>query len=257
MPIRPVPQVAIDFLKQVEGCKLTSYQDTGGKWTNGYGHTGGVPANATISQSIADANLVGDADQAANRLSDVVNEPVILGLSDHQYAALISFVFNLGNGEDHNPRWRIWDDLNTGSLADVTTQMMRFDQGKVDGVEQTIPGLLNRREAEVALWNEHDAQTAGALAAPAVAPPSSYTREIATPPRPATIPMHGQSLVAKVGGAVAALGAGASQIHDMVAPHATEAPVFAKVAVGLTAVILAASVLGLYIHSQQTQAAKA
>ena len=54
---RPVPQMLIELLKRFEGCKLTSYRDTGGVWTIGFGHTDGVKANMTITQEQAEEFL--------------------------------------------------------------------------------------------------------------------------------------------------------------------------------------------------------
>lgn len=253
MPTRPVPQLAIDFLQKVEGCRLTSYQDSGGVWTNGYGHTRGVAANSTISQAIAYANLIGDADDAADLLETRVHD--IASLTDHEYAALISFVFNLGDGPNGD-EWTIFKDVNAGNMGDVPTQMLRFDHGRVDGQLVEIPGLKNRRMAEIALWNTADVEKAAALATPDIAPSSGYTRVIATPPVPTPPPPgHKASLVAKAAGGISAVGAAASQMHGIIAPHAGESHVYQQIAVALTGVIIVASVVALYIHGAQFQAA--
>ena len=94
---RPVPQIAIDFVKGAEACDLASYADSGGVWTIGYGHTGlAIVRGLTITQDQADAYLAADLAVAADRLAAVVKASAINALADHQYAALISFVFNLG-----------------------------------------------------------------------------------------------------------------------------------------------------------------
>ena len=89
--------------------------------------------------------LFTDATKAATRLSLVVKADVLQGLSEHQYAALVSFVFNLGAGRS----WAIWPLLNAKQFDAVPVQMMRFDKARVNGQLVEIPGLFNRRAAEV------------------------------------------------------------------------------------------------------------
>lgn len=181
--MRPVPQIAIDFLKGAEGCWLTARGDITGKATWGYGHTGpDVVVGGTISQAQADSLLFADCTKAAIRLATTVKPSVIAGLTDHQYAALISFVFNLGD----NPTWTIWPLLNAGQLDAVTVHMMTFDKAKVDGKLVEVPGLFNRRAAEVTLWKTADVGAAitVAQAAPIQPPSSAITANIPTPPTP-------------------------------------------------------------------------
>jgi lysozyme len=180
---RPVPQLAIDFIKGAEGCVLTSYRDSGGVWTIGYGHTGlAIVAGLTITQDQADAYLSSDLAVAAQRLAAVVTAGAINQLADHQYAALISFVFNLGA----SPSWNIWKVVDGLRFDAVPAEMMRFDKAKVGGQLVTVPGLIHRRAAEVSLWNTPDAQGAAEIAqtAPVMPPPSSTTRAAETPPTP-------------------------------------------------------------------------
>lgn len=170
--MRSIPQAAIDFIKQHEACKLTGYPDSGGLATVGYGHTGpGVKVGLTIPQSLADLYLSGDLDVAAKRLAAALQEPVLLDLTDNQYAALLSFVFNLGC----QPQWTIWKLLNARDYDHVPGEMMRFVYCKGAKVQ----GLVNRRAAEVQLWS-----TAEPGSVPDV-PSSAATRSADTPPLPA------------------------------------------------------------------------
>jgi lysozyme len=246
--------LAAALIKRLEACKLTSYQDSVGKWTIGYGHTGPeVHAGQTIEQAIADHDLDVDLAQAGERLG-----AVIFGhtdqLDDHEYAALLSFVFNVGAG----PTWQIWKDINAGNLDDVPTQLVRFDKGVEGGKLVDIPGLDNRRAAEISYWKTADVPEALAQAAQA-APPSSYTVALSTPPTPIPAPpLTHTSLVNKVVTTVAGLAAAGgtlgSQVHDIVAPHADESHVFSMIAVAATGLVVACSIIALLIHGQQAQA---
>lgn len=185
MTMRAIPPCFYDFIAVAEGCRLTAYQDQGGIWTVGYGHTGPeVHGRMTITVDQARAiYLPVDAGVAARRLARVVSEDRILAWTDHEYAAMLSFVFNLGAA----PGWTIWKVANAGRTDQITTQMMRFDKGRVNGKLVEVPGLKHRRLAEVALWNQVDAHVAASLVAnaPVQPPPSSVTRLADTPPTPA------------------------------------------------------------------------
>lgn len=233
---RPVPDCAVQFIKGVEACKLTTYPDSAGVPTDGYGHTGPeVAMGSTISQETADADLAHDLGVAAGRLEARATTTAITNLSDHQYGALISFVFNLGA----DPTWTIWKVLNAGQFDQVPDQMKRFDKARVNGVLTTIPGLDHRRLAEVTLWNTADvaASVAVAMAAPIAPPPSSQTRDADTPPTPVVVKplIVSKSFIASavtasvasvsaVAPAIQAASEGVKQVSGALTPYADAAP---------------------------------
>ena len=86
------------LIKRFEGLRLKAYPDpaTGGEpWTVGIGHCGPeVHQGLVIDERIADAYLVKDTVHAA----DAVNSLVRVDLTQNQFDALVSFVFNCGAG---------------------------------------------------------------------------------------------------------------------------------------------------------------
>ena len=265
---RPVPQIAIDFISKAEADVLTPYLDSAGVPTVGVGHTGpdvvmGQPITQDQSNILLRTDLIKSVDKLYERV--VANEIELL--TDHEYAAMISFVFNVGAGD-----WTIFRDLSTGALDAIPGQLQRF----IYAGGRRLQGLVNRRAAEVALWNTPDVQAALAVirATPAsysqgpIAdntamasineqyPSSGFTRTQATPPAPIIKPLAGPSLVTKIVGGVSAAGAGATQLHGLVLPHVAESHIFAQVAVGLTGVIIVASAVGLFISHHQSAEAK-
>lgn len=250
--------LANGLVRQLEGCVLTGYRDTAGHPTNGYGHTGPeVKVGVTITQEVANHDLDVDLAEADSRLNDVCNASALAKLTEHQRAALVSFVFNLGANAD----WHIWQDVNSGNLEDVPKQIMRFDkEHQPNGKVVVVPGLEHRRTAEVIFWNTGDMAAAVAVTTTANAvpsPPSGYTRAAVTPPTPqAAPPAASTSLVAKAGTAVAGLGATAMQLHNVVAPHADESPIFQHAAVACTVGVVIAGCVGVLIHANQAQARK-
>jgi lysozyme len=133
------------MLKKAEGCKLAAYQDTGGIWTIGYGHTGiDIKAGVVVSQSQADRLLLEDVAKAESAVDRLVHVPLTPGQRD----ALTAFTFNLGAGAlQGSTLLRL---LNAGSYDEVPNQLRRWTH---DGGHE-VRGLVNRREAEIALWSE-------------------------------------------------------------------------------------------------------
>lgn len=249
--MRAAPQIVFDFLKQAEGLVLHVTKDTGGVEFIGYGHNVSASDPQDITQAQAEGYLTYDVVTAATRLTDIVSEAAVAKLSDHQYAALISFVFNLGA----NKTWTIWKDLDSGKLSDVPAQIMRFDHGLVDGKEVEVAGLRNRRMAEVTLWNTADVAAAAAIAQIGLTTSSAVTRDMSTPPTVAKKPFDLTATVTKATTVVAALGAGAAQVNQVIAPHTDALPLLGKLVGLLTGIIVAASLLGMAIHWYQAREA--
>ena len=125
----------LKLIESFEGLRLTAYQDSVGVWTIGYGHTKGVKQGQTITQQQAERFLQQDlavAEAAVNRLG--------LTLSDNQFAALVSFTFNLGAGN--------LTKLLKNGLAAAADRILLFDHAG----GKALPGLRRRRTAERALF---------------------------------------------------------------------------------------------------------
>lgn len=255
--IRRVPDLCINFLVQAEALRLKAYQDSKGVWTIGVGHTQGVRQGQVISREQAMAFAKDDASHAAVLLAGVLTESAILSLSEHQWSALISFTFNLGVKRS----WTIWKKINAGDLDAVPAQMRRFVYVTMDdGTAVKLPGLVNRRDAEVKLWNTGDAPAAALIAHPLKGapstPPSSEIRNIETPPTVEEKPLAKASLTTKVVGVVAATGVAAQEVLPLVQPHADLSPIFANIAIALTLVVVIAGAIGLFIAHRQHKVAK-
>jgi len=132
----------IEHLKRWEGLRLTAYKDIAGICTIGYGHTGTAYEGRTITEGEAEQLLRGDLDWAEK----AVNDDVLVPLSQNQFDALVSFVYNVGAGAFR--RSTLLRRLNEGDYDEVPPQLMRWTRagGKVSR------GLYNRRKAEADLW---------------------------------------------------------------------------------------------------------
>lgn len=128
----------INFIEEWEGCELTSYQDGGGVWTIGVGHTKGVKAGQTITQQQADQYLVDDLQPVNQTLNSVVT----VSVNQNQYDALSSFTFNLGcEALEGSTLLKL---LNEGNYQGAADEFPKWDHD--NGV--VVQGLLNRRNAE-------------------------------------------------------------------------------------------------------------
>ena len=145
---RPVNQAGLDLVRTFEGLRTEAYRCPAGVWTIGYGHTADVRPGQRISQKHAE-QLLGD-DLAA--CGDQVDELVGVPLTDCQFAALVSFVFNAGVGALRGSTLR--RRLNQGDYECVPTELGRWVKATDPrtGRKVSVPGLVRRRAAEGELW---------------------------------------------------------------------------------------------------------
>ena len=125
-----------------EGLRLTAYRDAGGVWTIGYGSTGGVRRGMTITRDQAVLRLYHDLDTAES----AVNSRVTVPLSQPQFDALVSLVFNIGGGAFRKST--LLQKLNAGDYAGAANEFNRWVKAK----GRVLPGLVTRRAAERALF---------------------------------------------------------------------------------------------------------
>ena len=131
------------LLSTFEGCELTAYDDGGGVWTIGYGHTGDdVFPGLTISQTQAEELLRIDLEKFESFVEDAVE----VQLNDNQFSALVCFCFNVGPvafGDSTLLRL-----LNEGNYQGAANQFPVWN--KVNG--EPWLGLTRRRLAERSLF---------------------------------------------------------------------------------------------------------
>jgi lysozyme len=140
---RIINYAGLALIKEAEGYRDHAYQDTGGVWSIGYGHTRGVKQGDTCNPSQAEYWLEADLMDAEAAVSKLVKVP----LTDNQFAALVSFVFNVGSSQLEKST--LLRKLNEGGydLVPACLKSWIFDNGKVQ------PGLVKRRASEAALWS--------------------------------------------------------------------------------------------------------
>ena len=232
--MRKIPDIAVDFIAEHEGVKLTAYQDSVGVWTIGYGHTGpDVLPKLKITATAAKNYLRTDLQTAARRLAMLVKQEIIDELTTHQYAALLSFVFNLGAGA----KWTIWKVLNARQFDRVPLEFAKF----VNAGGKKLQGLVNRRAAETVLWSTAEPGSTHEEM------PSSQIRAMDTPPTTADKPVtSSKTFWTGAGVAVSGIVTGAQQIQALAAPQAANSEIVAKLA-GIAAALIVAGGIAIMI----------
>ena len=135
----------VKFIAQWEGFKSHAYWDeTGRKWTIGYGHTYGVHGELVCTKAQALKWLKTDA----NRVAKFINS-LDMNITQQQFYALVCFGFNVGTG-----------NLRKSTLlryvkhsAPVGNVMAEFYKWVHSG-GKVLAGLVLRREGEAMLYGE-------------------------------------------------------------------------------------------------------
>ena len=121
-------------LQQREGTRLVAYQDVKGIWTIGVGHTGPEVKQGlvwTMVQGLDALRLdVGKAE-------DCINSVVGVELTQNQFDALASFIFNVGVGA-----FKASTMLKKINAKDFTGAIKEFDKWHIP------PSITGRRNSE-------------------------------------------------------------------------------------------------------------
>jgi len=132
-------QAGVELLHGDEGLELTSYLDSGGVWTIGWGSIrmfgNPVRKGMTCTREEADAQFLLDVALTEKCINKLVTVP----LTQNQYNALVDFVYNVGI--EAFTTSTLLKKLLLKDYQGAATQFMRwvYDNGK------EVEGLKNRR----------------------------------------------------------------------------------------------------------------
>mgnify|MGYP002075963031 CR=1 FL=1 len=132
----------INLIKSFEGLRLYAYKDSVGVLTIGHGHTKNVRPGMTITQKQAEDFLRADLGYFENAVKKLVR----VHLTDNQFAALVSFCFNLGEG--NLAKSTLLRKLNAGDTRGAAEEFLKWN--KAGG--KPLVGLTKRRAAERELF---------------------------------------------------------------------------------------------------------
>ena len=145
-PRHRVSRTAITLIKRFEGYRQTAAQLPDRRWTIGHGHTLTARQGAQVSRDDAEALLIYDLIAVAH----AVNEHVYTPLTQNQFDALASFVFNVG--VDNFRSSGVLKRLNEGALVQAACAMELWRKAEFGGERIVIDALVRRRAAEKLLF---------------------------------------------------------------------------------------------------------
>lgn len=140
-------QVGIELISSFEDTKLKAYDDGVGVWTIGIGTTVYPNGNKVKKGDVC------TIDQAKSyfahdlkRFEASVNKLVEVPLTQNQFDALVSLVYNIGQTAFSNST--LLKKLNAKDYQAAADQFLRWNKGG----GKVMKGLVRRREAERALF---------------------------------------------------------------------------------------------------------
>ncbi len=141
-------QKGIDLIKEFEGYSERVYLCPGGVYTIGYGHTKGVQVGDTCTREKAEEYLKDDLRDTEEAVLDLVDVP----LTQNQFDALVSLVYNIGSGNFYDSTIRKVINYKVSDIEEYRRAWMMWvkAQGRV------LKGLVRRREAEFKLFSSND-----------------------------------------------------------------------------------------------------
>lgn len=144
-----VSQRCIDLIKKFEGLSLQAYLCPAQVPTIGFGSTmyqdgRKVKIGDVLTLQEAEALLVWELQTKAKAMPK-------LKLNQHQYDAVMSFVFNLGIGAFKGSTLYKKMNLNPSDPT-IRAEFERWNKARVNGSLVELKGLTNRRKAEADLY---------------------------------------------------------------------------------------------------------
>lgn len=139
--------MGVELIKSFEGFRARASRLPDGRWLIGYGHT--KTARAGLRVSAFDAELILRFHDLKH-VEDVLDSLVYTPLSQNEFDALASFVFNIGPKAFETSE--VLSHLNSGDRIQAVDAMNSWRRGRVDGQIRIIDALVRRRAAEIAMF---------------------------------------------------------------------------------------------------------
>lgn len=142
-PMPSHPQHGVALIKEFEGFSPAPYKDRGGRLTVGYGH---LVRKGELLASLDEAKAESLLMQDIKLAEAIVKRNVTVQLNANQFTALVSLVYNIGEGQFMKST--LLRKLNQAKYADAADEFLRW---KHVGKEE-VRGLYKRRKVERELF---------------------------------------------------------------------------------------------------------
>lgn len=142
-----------ELVKKFEGLSLIPYLDPVGIATIGYGTTfypdgkKVTMKDKAITASMAEQYIMSYMDSNINQLNKLIK----ISLTQNQFDAICDFVYNLGITNFKSSS--LLKSINNNSNDDIIKEcFLKWVNIRINGVLKKMQGLINRRNAEIALY---------------------------------------------------------------------------------------------------------
>jgi GH24 family phage-related lysozyme (muramidase) len=143
-----VSRTGLDLIKSFEGFREHSVRLPDGRWIVGYGHVKTAREGITITEPDAEQLLRFDLKQIEEAIYSLVHAP----LSQNQYDALVSLIFNISPGQFKESE--ILRRLNGGDYLGAASGFDAWRRARINGRYIVVDALVRRRAMERALFLE-------------------------------------------------------------------------------------------------------
>lgn len=140
----------IALIMNFESLKTAAYKSVSSEkgWTIGYGHHGpDVKQDMVCTEQWAYEQLLRDLRQIEHQLISALNADEI-EVTQGQFDALCSLLFNLSGGIYKLVRFKLWAKLKAGDIKGAAYEFLNIN--KAGGIK--VKGLTLRRQAEAKLF---------------------------------------------------------------------------------------------------------
>ena len=142
-----ISKIGLEHITKWEGLVLKRYICPAGKPTIGVGH---VILPGENYQEITREKALEILAKDVERFENAVKKYITVPLNQNQFDALVSFIFNTGEGGIINSG--VQKAVNSGNFAEVPAKLQEWSKFRVNGVMKVNQGLLNRRKSESQLF---------------------------------------------------------------------------------------------------------
>lgn len=133
-----VSATALVGIAHYEQYRQSTYKDSGGIATLGYGETKGVVTGQVTTPERALQTLLESADEHAKGMNECIKVP----LYQHEYDAYLSFTYNVGVGAFCHSNLNT--KLNAGDYLGACKELLKWNHVGT----KVLTGLTKRRQAE-------------------------------------------------------------------------------------------------------------
>lgn len=144
-----IQKSTLNILKSLEGVKYTAYKDSAGLWTTACGHLIKPDEQYFITKVLSDIDVDELLSADCHLSTSFIRNHVTVSLTQNQFDALNSFVFNVG--VEGFKSSTLFKNLNNGLFVEEHN-FTDWDKVHSDGKLVEVEGLFERRKKEYQLF---------------------------------------------------------------------------------------------------------